>query len=506
MKATIYARFSSDNQREESITAQVRACTEYAQKQGYTIVKVYTDEAKSATTDDRPGFMQMISDIKTNRLQVDVLLIHKLDRFARNRYDSAFYKRELKRAEVRVESVLEHLDDSPESILMESIFEGMAEYYSKNLAREVMKGMKETALQGKHTGGLAPLGLSVDKEGYYIINKLEAEAIRIIFNMFHQGHGYSNIQGELNKKGLKTKLGRPFSKNSIHDILRNKKYAGIYVFNRASSKSPDGRRNNHKSKSREEVIEIKGAIPAIIPSEIFWEVQAKMDKNQRQNSKGSYKSKTVYILSGVIWCGECGKRMVGTSSSYLTRVSREHRKQYYYECNYGKRTGACGNGKIRKDLAENYVLSELEARLLNDLAIPELAHKISIHYKQEKMKSAGEGLFLEQELLKVDKQINNLVQAITEGGATVRVIVEQLKRLEAKKSSLESRLQEWRIKQSQDLLSENTIASYLQHYRELLKSDDPVSCKQLVEEFVERVTINKDTIKVTFKVSVDTSA
>ncbi|NPV73123.1 MAG: hypothetical protein HPY89_04915 [Pelotomaculum sp.] len=83
--------------------------------------------------------------------------------------------------------------------------------------------------------------------------------------------------------------------------------------------------------------------------------------------------------------------MVGTSSTYHTRVSRENRKQYYYECNYGKRTGECGNGKIRKELAEEYVLSELEARLLNDSAIPELARKISIHYKQEKMKNAGEG-------------------------------------------------------------------------------------------------------------------
>jgi len=505
MKAVIYARFSSDNQREESITAQVRACNDYAYKEGYSVVKVYTDEAKSATTDDRPGFIQMINDIKTHRLQADVLLVHKLDRFARNRYDSAFYKRELRRAGVRVESVLEHLDDSPESVLMESIIEGMAEYYSKNLAREVMKGMKETALQGKHTGGLPPLGLSIDKDGRYEINEAEAEAVRVIFNMFHQGHGYSKIQDELNKRGLKTKLGRPFSKNSIHDILRNKKYAGIYVFNRAASKSPDGRRNNHRSKSREEVIEIMGAIPAIIPPEIFWEVQTKMDKNQRQNSKARYKAQTIYILSGVIWCGECGKRMVGTSSSYHTRVSRDHRKQYYYECNYGKRTGECGNGKIRKELAEDYVLSELEARLLNDRAIPELARKISIHYKQEKMKNAGEGLFLEQELSKVDKQINNLVHAITEGGETVRVIVEKLKSLETKKSSLESRLQEWRIKQSQDLLSEDAIASYLQHYRKLLKSKDPANCKQLVEEFVERVTINKDTVKVTFKVSVDSS-
>jgi Site-specific recombinases, DNA invertase Pin homologs len=134
IKAAIYARYSSDNQREESITAQVRACTEYCQKKGYAIVKTYADEARSALTDNRPEFQQMVSDARAGLF--DVLVIHKLDRFARNRYDSAFYKRELRRAGVRLESVLEHLDDSPESVLLESLLEGLAEYYSKNLGRK----------------------------------------------------------------------------------------------------------------------------------------------------------------------------------------------------------------------------------------------------------------------------------------------------------------------------------------------------------------------------------
>jgi site-specific DNA recombinase len=148
LRAVIYARYSSDNQREESIKAQVRASTEYCKRKGYMLVKTYTDEARSALTDDRPQFQQMIQDARDGLF--DALIIHKLDRFARNRYDSAFFKRELRRAEVKIESVLEHLDDSPESILLESLLEGLAEYYSKNLGREAMKGMKETALQAKH--------------------------------------------------------------------------------------------------------------------------------------------------------------------------------------------------------------------------------------------------------------------------------------------------------------------------------------------------------------------
>ena len=130
MSAVIYARFSSDNQREESITAQVRACTEYARRKGYPVVKVYTDEARSATTDDRPGFLTMIDDIKSGRVEAQFLLVHKLDRFARNRYDSAVYRRTLASAGSAL-SLWTSPWTTAQSVLLESLLEGLAEYYSK---------------------------------------------------------------------------------------------------------------------------------------------------------------------------------------------------------------------------------------------------------------------------------------------------------------------------------------------------------------------------------------
>ena len=181
-RVALYARYSSDNQRSESIDAQIRAMRAYCQHHNYIIVETYIDEAKSATTDKRPSFQQMIKDSENKTF--DILLVHKLDRFARNRYDSAIYKRELKKNNVLVYSVIENLDSSPESIMMESVLEGMSEYYSKNLARETMKGMKETALQCKHTGGTAPLGYDVDPiTRKLVINEYEAESVRIIFDM-----------------------------------------------------------------------------------------------------------------------------------------------------------------------------------------------------------------------------------------------------------------------------------------------------------------------------------
>ena len=138
LRAAAYARFSSDMQREESIDAQLRAIQDYAQRNNALIVEEYVDRAHTATTDQRPEFQRMIADAK--RGAFNLVIVHKLDRFSRNRYDSIIYRRELKIAGVELRSVLENIDGSPESILLESLLEGMNEFYSRNLAREVQKG------------------------------------------------------------------------------------------------------------------------------------------------------------------------------------------------------------------------------------------------------------------------------------------------------------------------------------------------------------------------------
>ncbi len=191
-------------------------------------------EAKSATTDRRPNFQRMIED--SGRNLFDIVLVHKLDRFSRNRYDSAIYKSKLKKNHVSIASVLERIDDSPESVMMEAMLEGMAEYYSKNLSREVKKGMNETALQCKHTGGCCPLGFDLDSEKRLVINDHEAEAVRAIFEMYANGYGYSAIIDYLNAHGYHPKRGGMFKKNSLHDILGNEKYIGTFVYNRATGK------------------------------------------------------------------------------------------------------------------------------------------------------------------------------------------------------------------------------------------------------------------------------
>ena len=490
MKAVIYARYSSDNQREESITAQIRACTEYCQRKKYFVTGTYTDEARSALTDNRPEFQRMIADARTGLF--DVLVIHKLDRFARNRYDSAFYKRELRKAGVRIDSVLEHLDDSPESVLMESLLEGLAEYYSKNLAREAMKGMKETALQAKHCGGIPPLGFDVEDK-QYIINEWEAGAVRLIFEMYDNGVGYSRIIDELTAKGYKTKVGRPFAKNSLHDILKNEKYIGIYTFNKRQGRTSDGRKNNRRQKPEEEIIRMPGAMPAIIDEDLFRRVQAKMEKRQQNSEKARQRAKTVYLLSGLVFCGKCEAAYIGNT------ITRNEVKYGYYECGARDRTRTCKNRRVKKSELENIVLQEIEQTIFAPEVREEFTEKVLDYYVSNTKKDNSERDYLEKEIAKINIVIGNLVKAI-ESGNISNVVMEQLQSRENELVMYKNRLRELDAQQEFEF-GRDEIMAYLEHLEKQFKeTENEEQLKSLVQQFTEKVVVHEDRFDIVLKI------
>jgi len=302
----------------------------------------------------------MITDSASGKF--NTVLVHKLDRFARNRYDSAFYKMALRKNGVKVLSVLENIDDSPESVIMESVLEGMAEYYSKNLAREVRKGMRETALKGQHTGGVPPLGYDVDPATKkLIINEDESRTVKLIYSMFLEGNGYIKIMNELNNRDLRSKRGNRFGKNSIYEILKNQKYAGVYVFNRTESKDISGRRNHHKSKDSDDIIFIKDGVPRIISDEDFDKVQTLLDTRKKLDMP---RTKEIYLLSSKIHCGECGYKFSG-NRKYSGRNKRLH---VTYRCNAraNKTNRSCDNKEINKSRIEDYTL-----KILSDIIFDE---------------------------------------------------------------------------------------------------------------------------------------
>lgn len=304
IKVALYARFSTNMQREESITAQIRAMTKYCKERNWKIVEIYKDSGISGTTDKRPAFQQMITD--SNEKKFNIVLVHKLDRFSRNRYDAAIYKRQLLRNGIKLCSVSENLNTSPESILLESLLEGIAEYYSANLATESLKGMKENAYQCKHTGGSTPLGYDLDENKRMIINEEEAKAVTLIYKLYLNGYGHQYIANFLNKEGYHTKSGASFKKTSFDVILKNEKYTGVFVFNKTASKGFDGKRNSRVAKADDEIIRIEGGCPAIISKDDFQQVQKKL-KNRSLQPKPN--TKYLYICTGKITCGCCKGNM-----------------------------------------------------------------------------------------------------------------------------------------------------------------------------------------------------
>lgn len=485
MNAVIYARYSSDNQREESIDAQVRAIKEYGLKENLSIIKIYADEAKTATTDQRPQFLQMMQDAELGLFQA--VIVHKLDRFSRDRFDSAYYKRHLKSCGVRLYSVLENIDDSPESVILESVLEGMAEYYSKNLAREVMKGMKETAYQCKHTGGTPPLGYDVGPDKTYIINEYEAEAIRIIFEMYGFGEGYSAIIDTLNNKGFKTKTGKSFGKNSLHDILKNEKYSGVFVFNKTSNKA-NGKRNSRKLKPEDEIIKVPGGCPAIIGNELWKKVAQRMVKNKK--TTGCYTAKTIYLLSGLIYCGQCGGSMLGNRA----KMGRNKTEYAYYECGTRKRKKTCSMKPINKDYIEGKVIDALYENIFADNVINDVTDMIYNHATSENTEIPKQIKIYEKKLSDIEFELSNIVNAIAKG-MFHESMKEKMDDLEASKSALKIRIEEAKLQYQAHTLSHEQIYDFLHKYKDI-KNMTPAEQKNAINVFVERIVVYENNIDI----------
>lgn len=484
LRVVLYARFSSDNQRSESIDAQVRAMKKYCKDKKYKIIDVYTDEAKSATTDKRPSFQKMIADCKLHIF--DAVIVHKLDRFSRNRYDSAMYKRELKKSGVKLYSVLENLDDSPESVMMEAMLEGMSEYYSKNLAREVMKGLKENALQCKHTGGLPPLGFKLDDDKHLIIDEEKAPIIRTIFKMYDDGCGYSEILSALNSKGYTTQRGNRFEKNSLHDILINEKYAGVYIYNRSSPKNFRNKRNSHLSKNDDEIIRINGGCPQIIDTTLFESVQDKMREHKHKG--GKFNSKMQYLLSGLIICGSCGSIFNG-NNRFSGRNKRQHST---YRCRTHR--DICTNKEINKLYIEAYIIDLLKRNFLDKKTLTRHITKANRYIDKLDNNISSETVKYNNQLRELNTAIENITAAI-EMGVSVEAVILRLKELEDEKLSIENEL--IRIsKRNSSKIHLSDIDSMISEYRQALEDITSYEIKDFIQNAVVKIVVYNEDVEI----------
>jgi site-specific DNA recombinase len=476
-KAFVYCRYSSDHQRSESIDAQIRAIRKYADDNNILIVQTYVDEAKSATTDNRPDFLRMFEDIETT--DVDYLLVHKLDRFSRDKYDSAIYKKRLKERNVTLFSITEQLGNNPEDIILESLLEGMSQYYIANLSRETMKGLMENAHKGLHNGGTPPLGYDVDPiTKQYIINETEAEAVRLIFELYSKGMGYIKLTDEMNSRGFSTKTGRLFRKNSFESILVNEKYKGTYVYNKTLQKV-NGKRNNRIKKSEDEIIRIEGVIPPIISKTLWDAAQTRKELNKHTTNH----KKQNYLLNGLIFCGKCESKLVGNS-----RIAGRNKTRYItYDCYHRRQTKQCDLKAVNKEYIERLVITEIEKLLQDKDFLTSRLDEIKESNKLKKTKILNEIKALETNLTKVNRETENLIIVIKKGLFS-EVLNTELQKLDDSKKEIFTKIDELN-KKLKEIISEDKIEEVIETY-----SNNLIRFKQLQEEKIrldEEIDKNK---------------
>lgn len=461
MNAVIYARYSSDSQREESIEGQLRECREYAERNNMTIVGTYIDRALSAKTADRPEFQHMIKD--SAKELFEIVLVWKLDRFSRDRYDSAHYKHILKKNGVKVISAKEHISEGPEGIILEAMLEGYAEFYSAELSEKIHRGQKENALKGKNNGGGVPLGYLLDKKAQKLaIDPTTAPLVVEVFEKYADGKSVRSIVEDFNARGLKTKRGQPFNINSFSSLLKNRKYIGEY---------------------RYQDVVIEGGVPAIVPEELFNRVQERMEKNR--HAPAMAKAKEDYLLTTKLFCGKCERMMVGESGKSHTGAMH-----YYYKCSGAKRLKDCDKKAVRKDWIERVVVHLTMQRVMDEEKINRLIDAILVMQEQEDTTTPA----LRSQLAETESSIGNILKAIEQGIFTPST-KQRLDELEARKEEILVNIQTAELQKPK--LTREQMTAWFEQFRH----GDPANRefqKRLIDTFVNAVYVFDDKLVLTY--------
>ncbi len=451
--AVIYARYSSDSQSEQSIDGQLRVCEEYAKNNDLLIVATYIDRAMTGTNDNRPDFQRMIKDSSSKSW--DYVLVYKFDRFSRNTYEAGLHKRTLKNNGVKVISATEYIPDSPEAIILESMLEGYAEYFSAELAQKVKRGMRETRRKGNFQGGTLLYGYKLNGRKI-VIDEEKAEIVNYIYEQYSKGVYVRNIIKALTSQGVIYR-GKPFATNTIYNILKNKKYSGVYYY------------ENER---------IDNMYPQIVPTDLFEKVRAIIDKNK----SGKRSIRVDYLLRHKLKCGYCGEPISADSGT-----ARNGEVVRYYKClGRKKHKNDCQKSMVKKEELESFVIQSI----LEELSKPDTMRKIvngllKTQDYQLKLNSSLNNLLRAKS--NTEKALENLMTAI-ENGIISQTTNKRLHELESKLENLERDILIQRSKITIKY-TENDIESY---YTKILELEP----EMLINYAVKEITLYDDKIKI----------
>ena len=445
MTGAIYARYSEGpRQTDQSIEGQVADCRAYAAEKGIRIVEVYADRHVSGKSlDGRDEFQRMMKDAERHRF--DCVIVWKVDRFGRSREDIAVQKIRLRKAGVVLMYARESIPEGPEGILLESLMEGLAEYYSADLRQKVLRGLRENAKKGK--SGSIPIGYKL-VDGRIALDEPAAEGIREIFRLHIAGANYDEMRDVLKARGL------PSSRSVVWRALRNEKYTGKCDYHG-----------------------IPIPVPAIISEEVFVEAQ-KHFKTSRNN--GARTAKTTYLLSCRCHCGLCGRILTGEVAT-----DRHKKKHYYYKCP----TKGCPTKRVRRDWLEALVMQRTLEDVLNDDMIEILVARIMDiqEHEEDPVKT------LRKRLAENRRQQRNLAASLAE--TRLRAVEARLHELEKEEDELVDAIRQKAAQSS--VVPENVVRAWLLSFRAGDKND-PVFRRRLVDAFVADIAVDPDVVTLAY--------
>ena len=462
--AVIYARYSSDRQRDVSIEQQVNACRKYAEGHDLEIIHVYDDHAMTGTNDNRPQFQQMIKDSATRAFQF--VIVYALDRFSRDRYDSAIHKRTLKANGVKVLSATENISDDPSGVILESLLEGMAEYYSKELSRKIKRGYMSNAEKCMVVGPL-PLGYRRGDDGKYEIVPEEAKTVQEIYQRVAKGEAFVTIFEDLNRRGILTKRGNEWNRSSFNKLLHCEKYIGVYEY---------------------QTVRVEGGVPIIIDNELFKRVQDRCQTKPqaRGNPQKRRRENHSYLLTGKLYCGDCGNPMVGVSGT-----ARNGTPKYYYVCQGHRQKKGCDHMPVQQDWVEELVVSRIKALITDPEVVIWLADSVMTYIEEHQ--ETEETASLQQRIDDLEVKIQNTLTAIQNGVTSMRVQA-MLNDLEAEQSSLNAKLSIARDRVKPKYGKEHVIA-YVQSFADGDVTDKAFQ-ESLIDAFLVRAYLYGDKLKI----------
>ena len=478
--AALYARVSSDRQDIDlSVAAQLRALRDYAERNGYRVVREYIDEAESGRVANRPQFRKMLDEASLPESPFQEILVWKFSRFTRKREHAVAFKSMLRRRGIRVTSITEHADDTPTGKLMEAIIESVDEFYSENLAQEVRRGMRESAQRGFYLASHAPFGYRkvYVADGGKQRPRLELDppkdaVARRVFDMAIRGMSILDIVKTLNSEGIPTAKGARWLKTSVHKLLSNEVYMGTLVW---GLKATDG----------SEPVRVENAVPAVVTMEEFEQVRSMLEARAPAKSNPR-RAASPYLLSGLAACALCGRQ--------LTAAEAKGGRYTYYVCGslLKRGSGSCETPRLNAKRFEALILDQLRDHVLTESNIRELVKMLdeemdgAAYDERQRLKT------IEAELREIRQMLDRIWRVIEKTDLEVDDAAPRIREHMARKEQLETAAE-----QAKNTLAERrvlldnaeVVAEFVADMAEFLRTSDITESKAFLRTFIKRIDV-----------------